>query len=188
MKLLLHDNFDSFTYILADYFLRLGADLHVVNNRADCPSLSNFDGLILSPGPDRPTDAGNLKEVVQQAANVRIPTFGVCLGHQAMGEFLGAHLHLAQEPMHGRTSQIHHAQSGIFADIPQGIDVMRYHSLVLAHATNLFSVEAESPQGEIMALQAKQLPWWGVQFHPESIQTNFGLKIIENWMVLTSKN
>ena len=90
MKLLLHDNFDSFTYLLADYFLRLGADLQIVHNQEQLPSLEQFDGLILSPGPDRPANAGNLMEVVQRAADERFPTFGVCLGHQAMGEFLGA--------------------------------------------------------------------------------------------------
>ncbi len=188
MKFLLHDNFDSFTYLLADYFRRLGADLQVVNNQEQLPSLEAFDGLILSPGPDRPADAGNLMEVVERAAAHQIPTFGVCLGHQAMGEFLGASLVLAHEPMHGRTSPLQHGQSGIFQDLPNGFSVMRYHSLVLKEKTNSFSVEAVTPQGEIMAIQAKDLPWWGVQFHPESIQTDFGLKIIENWMVQTSKN
>jgi anthranilate synthase component 2 len=105
-----------------------------------------------------------------------------------MGEFLGASLVLAHEPMHGRTSPLQHGQVGIFQDLPNGFSVMRYHSLVLKEKTNSFSVEAITPQGEIMAIQAKHLPWWGVQFHPESIQTDFGLKIIENWMVQTSKN
>jgi anthranilate synthase/aminodeoxychorismate synthase-like glutamine amidotransferase len=188
MKLLLHDNFDSFTYLLADYFLRLGADLQIVHNQEQLPSLEQFDGLILSPGPDRPANAGNLMEVVQRAADERFPTFGVCLGHQAMGEFLGASLVLAHEPMHGRTSALQHGQTGIFQELPNGFSVMRYHSLVLKEKTSLFSVEAVTPQKEIMAIQANHLPWWGVQFHPESIQTDFGLKIIENWMVQTSKN
>jgi anthranilate synthase/aminodeoxychorismate synthase-like glutamine amidotransferase len=188
MKLLLLDNFDSFTFILADYFNQLGADLTVINNRETIPHFSNFDGLILSPGPDRPKDAGNLVEIVKMAANEKIPTFGVCLGHQAMGEFLGVELILGSEPMHGRTSMIQHRGTGIFQDIPHPFCVMRYHSLVLKAANHRFTVEAETTQGEIMALKAKELPWWGVQFHPESILTEFGLKIIQNWMVQTSKN
>jgi len=188
MKLLLHDNFDSFSSILADYFIRLGAELVVVNNREPMPILKQYDGLILSPGPDRPADAGNLLEVVRAAADAKIPTFGVCLGHQAMGEFLGASLVNAIEPMHGRSSVITHNATGIFADIPTDISVMRYHSLVLKELPSTLSLQAQTHQGEIMAMKSEVLPWWGVQFHPESILTQHGLKMVENWMVQTSKN
>jgi anthranilate synthase component 2 len=187
MNILIHDNFDSFTQILADYFRRNKVSVSLVHNQEQFPELCSFDAVVFSPGPDRPETAGNLMNAIQEVAKAKIPALGVCLGHQAMGLFLGGQVVHAQEPMHGRISELIHHHDPIFEDIPEKFQAMRYHSLLLKTETEYFRTIAETHQHEIMALKATSLPWYGVQFHPESIQTFEGEKIIQNWIGLCAK-
>lgn len=184
-RLLLIDNFDSFTYNLWDYFLRLGASCEVVRNdrlgnlRADSGS---FDGIVLSPGPGRPEDAGGMMEVLAGCQQT-VPVLGICLGHQAIGTLFGASLVKAARPMHGKTSLISHTGSSVFSGLPSRLPVMRYHSLVLEDIPEVhLEKTAWTDTGEVMALRHRILPLTGVQFHPESIQTGYGLEMLGNWL------
>lgn len=184
MKILLLDNYDSFTYNLYDYILRLGADCQVFRN--DEISLSElkqkrFDALLISPGPKRPADAGITMEVIDFYV-FKYPILGVCLGHQALGEYFGANLLKAALPMHGKTSAIFHAQKSIFKGLPSPFWVMRYHSLLLKDLPDCLEPLAATEGGELMAMQHHELPMLGVQFHPESILTEYGLSLIFNWL------
>lgn len=186
MKILLLDNYDSFTYNLYDYLLQAGVECVVLRNDAfllqDLEVL-DFQGIVLSPGPKRPADAGLMLAVIQQFYE-RLPILGICLGHQALGEFFGAKLKKANIPMHGKTSTIHHAGHWLFKGIPKHFTVMRYHSLLLESLDHLpLDCLASSPTGEIMALAHSKLPLIGVQFHPESILTEHGLQLLSNWVL-----
>lgn len=185
MKILLLDNYDSFTYNLYDYLLQAGAQCQVLRN--DACSLEeferlDFDALVLSPGPERPAGAGLMLPLIAQFFDKK-PILGICLGHQALGEFFGANLVKAQLPMHGKTSQITHSGHPLFVDLPTQFAVMRYHSLLLEslEGTPLHSI-AQTAEGEIMALAHETLPLLGVQFHPESILTEWGLELLKNWV------
>lgn len=185
MQLLLFDNYDSFTYNLYDYLLQTGVDCIVVRNDqmslADMESLA-FDAVVFSPGPKRPADAGLLMAAVARWHS-RYPMLGVCLGHQAIGEYFGARLVRAPAPVHGKSSQAFHYGHWLFAGIPSPWSVMRYHSLLLASLQGTpLRVLAETEGGEIMALAHESLPLLGLQFHPESILTEHGLRIIHNWV------
>jgi anthranilate synthase/aminodeoxychorismate synthase-like glutamine amidotransferase len=190
LKILLLDNYDSFTYNLYDYLLQTGANCQVVRNDAlpleDLLQL-NFDAVVLSPGPKRPEDAGLLLPFLR-AIDKKIPILGVCLGHQAIGCIYGASLVQSSTPMHGKTSKINHHQHPIFANCPNPMEVMRYHSLLLEdlEKTPLECI-AKTEKGEIMALVHQDLPIVGLQFHPESILTEFGLQIIKNWILMINK-
>jgi anthranilate synthase component 2/para-aminobenzoate synthetase component 2 len=190
MHILLLDNYDSFTYNLYDYILRSGASCEVWRN--DALSLTelqtkSFDALCLSPGPGVPADSGILMETIAWAAG-RKPMLGICLGLQAIGQHFGANLVRAAVPMHGKTSLIEHHAAGLFEGIALPMQVMRYHSLVLESLEHTpLKISAESPSGEIMALEHPELPIWAVQFHPESILTPDGLRLIENWLVLVEQ-
>lgn len=185
MNILLIDNYDSFTFNLYDYLLQTGARSTVLRNDAfqlEELELLDFQGIVLSPGPKRPSDAGLLMQVLERY-HQHMPILGICLGHQAIGEFFGANLIKAAQPMHGKTSTIRHQGHWIFEGIPTAFKVMRYHSLILESLEGLpLEVIAATETGEIMALQHESLPLLGLQFHPESILTEHGLKIITNWV------
>jgi anthranilate synthase/aminodeoxychorismate synthase-like glutamine amidotransferase len=185
--LLLIDNYDSFTYNLYDYWLRLGVSCTVIRN--DELSLEafkqlNFKGLVLSPGPQKPKDAGLLMPLIEHFYDKK-PIFGICLGHQGIGEFFGAKLIKGKIPVHGKTAIIQHQDTSIFQNLPPNFNVMRYHSLILESLENTtLKVTATTLKNEIMAFEHKTLPIHGVQFHPESILTEFGLEMMANWLKL----
>lgn len=182
---LLIDNYDSFTYMLRDYVLQCGEDCIVVRNDektiAEIGELA-FDSIIISPGPKAPLDAGITLDVIRVFQNVK-PILGICLGHQAIGEVYGAALVSAVKPMHGKTSTITHEKHALFKNIPEQIDVMRYHSLILEQVeTTKLKVIAETLNGEVMAIADPERKVAGLQFHPESILSSpYGLQIIRNW-------
>jgi len=182
MKLLLIDNYDSFTYNLVQLIESLGASVTVKQNDADI-NLQELlpEKIIISPGPGTPTDAGNSKYVIQHALN-KIPILGVCLGHQCIGELFGVAVQQSKRILHGKTSLIHHTNSGIFKDIPSPFQGARYHSLSLDSIPNQFMKSAWTNDGEIMGIQHDSLPVYGVQFHPESFLTPMGSKIMENFL------
>lgn len=190
MRVLLLDNYDSFTYNLYDYLLQTGVDCLVVRN--DELSLIefthlDFQAIVLSPGPKRPADAGLMPALIAHFAT-QLPIFGVCLGMQAIGEYFGARLIKAQSPMHGKTSMIQHNRHPLFDEIPNPFQVMRYHSLILESLESAgLQTIAETESGEIMALTHPSLPLTGVQFHPESVLTDFGLQILTNWVRLAQQ-
>lgn len=187
VTILLLDNYDSFTYNLYDYLRQAGADCVVVRN--DSPELlafspEDFDAVALSPGPKRPEDAGLMPDLIR-AWHDRLPMLGICLGHQALGQFFGARVALADIPMHGKISAVQHRGHPLFDGMPTQFSVMRYHSLVVEGlaATPLVSI-AETGNGTVMALAHEYLPLLGVQFHPESILTEFGHQLLGNWVRL----
>ncbi len=183
--LLLVDNYDSFTYNLYDYFCRCGAEVEVIrNDEIDIATLRNkYTGIILSPGPGEPKDAGKLMEIIHLYYN-DLPMFGVCLGMQAIGEYFGATLHKAHYPMHGKMSELHFdTEHPLFRGIKAPLEVCRYHSLVLSKLTNTpLQVIAKTVANEPMAIAHQTLPIWAVQFHPEAILTPQGLTLIDNWL------
>ncbi len=185
MRILIVDNYDSFTYNLYDYFLQLGTDCTVVRNdewaKEQFKSF-DFDGLVLSPGPKKPKDAGLLMWIIDYFHNKK-PILGICLGHQGIGEYFGAKLVKARIPIHGKTSHINHNEKGLFQGIPQNFKVMRYHSLVLESLDGTtLTATSHTKENEIMSLQHDTLPIQAVQFHPESILTEHGLDLLRNWL------
>jgi len=184
--LLLIDNYDSFAHNLARYFQRLGAPVQVVRN--DAVSVAEVRELrpaaiVLSPGPCTPAEAGCSLDLVH-AFHKTLPIFGVCLGHQTIAAVFGGNIVRAHEPMHGRTTSITHQGTGLFAGLPTPLTVARYHSLVADPATLPVEllVTATAPDGTIMALQHREWPTFGVQFHPESILTEHGYAILANFL------
>ncbi len=188
---LLIDNYDSFTYNLVHYFGELGADIEVRRNdvlSADEAMAMNPEGIILSPGPCDPDQAGICLELIEKAAG-KLPIFGVCLGHQSIGQAFGGKIVRAPEPMHGKLSPISHTNEGVFADIPSPLDVTRYHSLTIEPSSlpDCLQVTSQTDDGVIMGVQHKELPIHGVQFHPESIASEHGHKLLENFLNLAKK-
>lgn len=188
MKTLLIDNYDSFTYMLKDYVEQCGVTCEVIRN--DVPDLvekvSQYDALVLSPGPKTPNDAGLMNEVIANW-HLHKPMLGICLGHQAIGQYFGADLQHAIEPKHGKMDKIKHIQHPLFKGIPVQFNVTRYHSLILTKVESPLQQIAKSSQGECMALAHNTLPLFGVQFHPESCLTDFGLTIIKNYIELVKQ-
>jgi len=187
-RVLLIDNYDSFVFNLARYMEELGVETEVVRNDSITVEgiLARAPGaLVLSPGPCTPDEAGVCMEVVRQLGKT-LPMLGVCLGHQAIGAALGGNIVRAAEPVHGRTSQIQHDEQGVFAGCPQQIQVTRYHSLIVERATlpDCLKITAWTPDGTIMALQHHHWPVYGVQFHPESILTQQGHRLLKNFLNL----
>jgi anthranilate synthase/aminodeoxychorismate synthase-like glutamine amidotransferase len=187
MRLLMIDNYDSFTYNLVQYLGELGAEIDVLRN--DAASLEDLlkrevEGVVISPGPGRPEAAGVSISAVTAFARLGIPVLGVCLGHQAIGEAFGGRIGQARTIMHGKTSSIHHDQSGVFEGLPTPLEATRYHSLVVESDSCPPSLEisARSPDGEIMGLRHRELPVEGVQFHPESILTPEGKRLLANFL------
>ncbi len=183
--ILLLDNFDSFTYNIVDYLRRLGQDVVVLRNDASLSEILSLDfqALVLSPGPSHPHNSGIMPQVLGMYAATK-PILGICLGHQAIGCYFGAKLCKALKPMHGKISNLRHSSKGIFADLPQNFRVVRYHSLILSDLPDCLEVHAGSEEGEIMAIAHKLLPIWGLQFHPEAALTEFGIKLLQNWLEL----
>lgn len=186
MTILLIDNYDSFTYNLVHYLAELGAQVEVVRNDAMPVERILFEkprAIVLSPGPGTPEDSGICLELIKKAAGV-IPLFGVCLGHQCMGQVFGGKVARAPQPMHGKTSRIKHTGKGVFQGIPSPFTATRYHSLVvekLGFPADL-EITAETEDGLIMGLQHRTHNLHGVQFHPESIASEFGHKLLENFL------
>lgn len=184
MNVLVVDNFDSFTYMLVDYLQQAGANCRVVRNNEPIYSLidSWVDAVVLSPGPGTPRQAGRLMDVIDQYHR-HVPMLGICLGHQALGEFFGATLTQAQRPMHGKVSTIRTLTDDVlWTGLPTEFNVTRYHSLVLTALPRPLVNLAVTDQQEVMALRHQGLPIWGVQFHPEAALTQYGKQIIENWI------
>jgi anthranilate synthase/aminodeoxychorismate synthase-like glutamine amidotransferase len=186
--LLVIDNFDSFTYNLVQYFGQLGVEQRVFRNNEITPKdalAMKPDRVLLSPGPCSPTEAGVTLEMIKAFAGKR-PIFGVCLGHQAVGQYFGGKVVRAERLMHGKTSPINHKNTDVFKGLPQGFAATRYHSLLVERSTfpKELEVTAETAEGEVMGLRHRELPIWGVQFHPESIATPCGMKILENFLEL----
>jgi anthranilate synthase component 2 len=182
------DNYDSFTYNLVQYLGTLGAEPEVFRNDAisvDELAKRRLEGLVISPGPGEPRDAGISEEAIRRLAD-RVPILGVCLGHQALGEVFGGKVVRAARLMHGKTSPILHRGRGLFAGLENPFEATRYHSLIVERESvpETLEITAWTPEGEVMALKHKQYEAWGVQFHPESVLTTSGLKLIQNFLTL----
>jgi anthranilate synthase component II len=175
--ILLVDNYDSFTHNLAHLFGELGAE--VVVRRNDAPDLERLQpsALVVSPGPGRPPE-----RVVALLRDTRVPTLGVCLGHQAIVEAFGGEIGMARELVHGKSCTVRHDGRGLFAGLPEEIEVGRYHSLSAATVPDVLEISATSEDGEVMAVRHRELPIDGVQFHPESVLTPLGLEIARNFL------
>lgn len=182
---LLIDNYDSFTYNLYDYIKQLGFDCKVFRNDEisilEINAIENLEAIVLSPGPGIPKNAGIMPEVLAQFYD-KIPILGICLGHQAIGEFFGAKLVKANKPMHGKTSEIIPKKHFLFNGIIGDFEVMRYHSLLLENVSKPLEIIAETKSKEVMAIAHHSLPIIGIQFHPESILTKNGLIMIQNFL------
>ncbi len=187
--LLIIDNYDSFTYNLVQYIGELGAEMKIVrNDEVSCNEIKNDikpSRIMISPGPGTPADTGISLEVIERFAD-SIPILGVCLGHQAIGQFFGGKVVRAPEPIHGKPTVIKHDGKTIFQNIPNDFPAGRYHSLVVERDSlpDTLEISAESPEGLIMALRHKTLPVEGVQFHPESILTEHGKLMLKNFLNL----
>ena len=186
--LLVIDNYDSFTFNLVQYFGQLGVEQRVFRNDEITPEEAlklNPERVLISPGPCSPTEAGVSLAMIGAFAGKK-PILGVCLGHQSIGHYFGGRVVRADRLMHGKTSPILHKNTDVFRDLPQGFPATRYHSLLVERSTlpACLDVTAETAEGEIMGLRHKELPVWGVQFHPESIATEGGMKILENFLKL----
>ena len=182
------DNYDSFTYNLVQYLGTLGAEVEVYRNDAIAVeelARHKLEGLVISPGPGEPRDAGISEEAIRRLSGT-VPILGVCLGHQALGEVFGGRVVRAQRLMHGKTSPILHKGRGIFAGLDNPFEATRYHSLIVERESLPATLElmAWTPEGEIMGLKHESHETWGVQFHPESVLTASGLKLIENFLTL----
>jgi anthranilate synthase/aminodeoxychorismate synthase-like glutamine amidotransferase len=187
-RVLVIDNYDSFTFNLVQYLGELGATVRVVLNDAITVAeieAENPDKLLISPGPCTPNEAGISLSVIEKLGG-RIPILGVCLGHQAIGQAYGGKVVRAERLMHGRTSPILHDGSGLFRDLPNAFEATRYHSLIVERASlpACLVVTAWTAEGEIMGLRHASLDVIGVQFHPESILTTHGKKLIANWLAM----
>jgi para-aminobenzoate synthetase component 2 len=189
VKILVLDNYDSFVYTLNGYLQQLGAQTEVRRNdvvsEAELPELlSKYDAVLISPGPGTPFDAGLSIPTVKLALKSGQPIFGVCLGHQAIAEAMGATVRGAEELMHGKTSQVFHDGSLIYKDVPEPFTATRYHSLAVVAETvpEDLVVTSKTQSGVIMGLQHKTLPIYGVQFHPESVLTQGGYQMLGNWL------
>ena len=184
--LIIIDNYDSFTYNLYQYLGELGANMLVFrNDKISVEEIAemNPEKLLVSPGPCTPNEAGISCDAVKYFAG-KIPVFGVCLGHQSIGQVFGGKVIRARRLMHGKTSPIIHDNKGVFAGLPNPFDATRYHSLIIEKETlpNCFEITAHADEDEIMGIRHKELPVFGVQFHPESILTTHGKQLLKNFL------
>ena len=189
VRILVLDNYDSFVYTLNGYLQQLGAETEVIRNDAvsmeELPELlKKFDAVLISPGPGTPKEAGLSIPTVKFALQTNYPVFGVCLGHQAIAEAMGATVTSAPELMHGKISQVMHQDSTILAGLPQGFNATRYHSLAVEKDTvpDDLLITGQTESGVIMGLEHKTKPIYGVQFHPESVMTEGGYTMLANWL------
>ena len=192
MRLLMIDNYDSFTFTLVQYLGELGAEVEVVRNDAfPIEQLARREpaGLVISPGPGRPSAAGVSVPAVRAFGEHGTPVLGVCLGHQAIGAAFGGSIGRARTIMHGKTSPVRHDGRGLFAGLPEGFEATRYHSLVVEEAGFPAELEiaARTDDGEIMGLRHRSLPIDGVQFHPESILTGEGKRLLGNFLAACAR-
>lgn len=189
--ILMIDNYDSFTYNIVQEFGMLGADVRVVKNDAiDCAGIAALRpaALVFSPGPGNPDTAGVTLAAVKAFAG-KVPLLGICLGHQSIAQAFGGRIVGAKRLMHGKTSQLKHDGRGLFRGFPQGMEVMRYHSLAVERATlpDCFEISAEAEDSEIMGLRHRTLPVESVQYHPESIGTPDGIRQLRNFLDLVQE-
>ena len=193
MRLLVVDNYDSFVYNLVQYLAQLGVESDVLRN--DTPelgperlaeTLSGYGGVLVSPGPSTPQRAGRSIAVIQQCAAARLPVFGVCLGHQAIGAAWGGIVEQAPELLHGKTSQVHHTGVGVLAGLPDPFTGTRYHSLTVRRESvpAEFEITGWTDSGLVMGMRHRELPVEGVQFHPESVLTDGGHRMLANWLAV----
>ena len=189
MRTLLIDNHDSFTYNLYQYLAAANDEEPIVVRNDEMPwgevAALNFDNIVISPGPGRPQRRADLGLSADALSHSEVPILGVCLGHQAIGHACGATVDLAVRPMHGRLDRISHAQTDLFRGIPDRFEAVRYHSLAVTHLPPSLEALAWTSDGTLMALRHLARPWWGVQFHPESICTEFGARLLRNFLELT---
>jgi para-aminobenzoate synthetase component 2 len=188
-KILVVDNYDSFVFNLVQYLQQLGAEVVVKrNDEVKASSINEFDGVLLSPGPGTPEDAGACIEIVNAAIEKQKPLLGVCLGHQAIGAALGGKVSRAPELLHGKTSQVQHKNEGVFKDLKSPFRATRYHSLAIENPNfpNDLTITATTESGVIMGVKHKTAPIEGVQFHPESVLTEGGHRLLANWLSTAS--
>ena len=184
-KILVVDNYDSFVFNLVQYLGQLGAETTVVrNDEISVEAALDSDGVLISPGPGTPEAAGISIAMIKFCAEKKIPLFGVCLGHQAIGVAFGATVSRAPELMHGKTSEIIHNREGIYANLPSPFTATRYHSLAIERATvpDELQITGQTEGGIVMSVRHKTLPIEGVQFHPESVLTEHGHAMLANWL------
>jgi para-aminobenzoate synthetase component II len=185
LRILVVDNYDSFVFNLVQYLAQLGADPVVRRNDAvEAAEADEYDGVLLSPGPGTPEEAGVCVDMVKHAAG-RVPVLGVCLGHQAIGVAYGAKVGRAPELLHGKTSQVHHGGQGVLDGLPDPFTATRYHSLAVEASTvpDEIEVTGTTASGVVMAMRHREVDLEGVQFHPESVLTEGGHRMLANWLV-----
>ena len=184
-KILVIDNYDSFVFNLVQYLQQLGAECTVVRNDAiNVEEASDYQGVLISPGPGTPERAGISIQMINFCADKSIPLFGVCLGHQAIGVAFGAKVSRAPELFHGKTSLVYHNQQGVLKELPSPFTATRYHSLAVEadSVPQELKVTSTTESGLIMSMQHSRLPIYGVQFHPESVLTEHGHRLLANWL------
>ena len=185
-RILVIDNYDSFVFNLVQYLQQLGAECTVVrNDEVEASEASKYDGVLISPGPGTPDKAGVSIAMINFCAEKSIPLFGVCLGHQAIGEAFGATVSRAPELLHGKTSQVIHNGAGVLANLPSPFTATRYHSLAVERDTvpAVLEITGSTESGVVMSMRHATLPIEGVQFHPESVLTEHGHQMLANWLV-----
>jgi len=186
-RILVVDNYDSFVWTIAGYLAQLGAECDVLRNDVvGTQDAAGYDGVLLSPGPGTPAEAGVSPDMVRWCADEGMPMLGVCLGHQALGEVFGGTVSHAPELMHGKTSLVRHDGGGVLEGLPSPFTATRYHSLAVLADTvpDVLEVTGTTESGVVMALQHRELPLFGVQFHPESVLTEGGHRLLANWLAV----
>jgi anthranilate synthase/aminodeoxychorismate synthase-like glutamine amidotransferase len=188
LKIAFIDNFDSFTFNLIHYFKNTGSEVELFHNHElfkNQEKILKANAVVIGPGPNTPNDAGELMSFIALLVEFKFPIFGICLGQQAIGQFFGMNLKLAKLPMHGKTSEIVHAQNSIFSEMRNPMKVGRYHSLIVEMTEHSTEIEPIAHcESEIMAIKHVSLPICAVQFHPESVLTPVGQILIQNWVNL----
>ncbi|MBM6405916.1 aminodeoxychorismate/anthranilate synthase component II [Phycicoccus sp. CSK15P-2] len=187
-RVLVVDNYDSFVFTIVGYLEQLGAQCEVVRNDAVAPADgADFDGVLVSPGPGTPEEAGVSMAMIEACAERSQPMLGVCLGHQALGAVMGGVVGRAPELLHGKTSRVHHDGTGVLDGVPQPFTATRYHSLTIEPSSmpDVLVPNGHTASGVVMAVRHATLPLHGVQFHPESVLTEGGHRMLANWLVTT---